>query len=75
MALGPGAKIAVDVLLGAAERSDDIAEVLGSLFGGSKEDARERLRVARAAIPEVTDVGPADQADREELARILRGER
>ena len=47
MALGAGAKVAIDILLGAAEASDDIAEVIGGLFDGSADDVRERLRRAR----------------------------
>ena len=74
MALGAGAKVAIDILLGAAEASDDIAEVIGGLFDGSADDVRERLRRAREKIHAPIDVAPLDEADREELRRILRGE-
>ena len=66
-------RIAIDIVHGLVEASDEVADVIASLAGTSRRDVRERLQRARAAIKDPIDTTAGDAARRAELERILRG--
>ncbi len=66
-------KIAIDIVHGLVEASDEVGDVIASLAGTSRRDVRERLQRARLAIHNPIDTSATDAARRAELERILRG--